>query len=277
MIVKRSWIFAIFLLWLPVSILGLSFLSIWIAYASIDVDYIRYTIIVGNILMSLILVISSYRYINHFRKNQSTSGIWNNPQALENELHEGDMRFIRFFDASVTNQWILAGTLIAELTLIFLFQKQLGNHFWILTTDSLVILIEMFFLRLYRKKMMDLEMDYNVVVPGKIFFVNQSGVLSSLQTIESEKIKTVRAMFPSKIASLFNYGTVDILTEGDSQTMIGTMSMYYVTNPDGVVANIQSLLDISRRGEPQEQASTRESGSEEHALDTREKIRDVLR
>jgi hypothetical protein len=25
--------------------------------------------------------------------------------------------------------------------------------------------------------------------------------------------------------------------------MMGTMSMYYVTNPDEVVANIQSLLD----------------------------------
>jgi len=91
--------------------------------------------------------------------------------------------------------------------------------------------------------MMDLEMDYNIVVPWKIFFVNQSGVLSSIQTIESDKIKTVRSMFPSKIASFFNYGTVDILTEGDTQAMIGTMSMYYVTDPDWVVTNIQSLLD----------------------------------
>jgi hypothetical protein len=77
----------------------------------------------------------------------------------------------------------------------------------------LVMIMEIVFLKMYRKRMMDLEMDYNVIVPGKIYFVNQSGVLSSIQTIESDKIKTVRSSFPSKIASFFNYGTVDVLTE----------------------------------------------------------------
>lgn len=56
------------------------------------------------------------------------------------------------------------------------------------------------------------------------------------------KIKTVQSIFPSKIASFFNYGTINILTEGDS-AMIGTMSMYYVTNPDKAVSLIQSLVD----------------------------------
>jgi hypothetical protein len=75
------------------------------------------------------------------------------------------------------------------------------------------MVMEMVFLKMYRKRMMDLEMDYNIVVPGKIFFVNQSGVLSSVQSLESDKIKTVRSAFPSKIASFFNYGNVEILTE----------------------------------------------------------------
>jgi hypothetical protein len=96
---------------------------------------------------------------------------------------------------------------------------------------------------MYRKRMMDLEMDYNIVIPGKIYFVNQSGVLSAIQTIESDKIKTIKSSFPSKIASFFDYGTVDVLTEGDSEAMLGTMSMYYVTDPDGIVTSIQSLLD----------------------------------
>ena len=134
---------------------------------------------------------------------------------------------------------------------------------------------------------MDLEMDYNVVVPGKVFFVNQSGILSSVQTIESDKIKTVRSSFPSKIASFFNYGTVDVLTEGDTQAMMGTMSMYYVTNPDGVVANIQSLLDEKRAWNTLKASENQEAVNQwrtesvveakKHTLDTREKIRDVLR
>lgn len=48
-----------------------------------------------------------------------------------------------------------------------------------------------------------------------MFFINQSGVLSNTQTLESDKIKTIKSTFPSPIAGLFNYGNIDILTEGD--------------------------------------------------------------
>lgn len=145
------------------------------------------------------------------------------------------------------------------------------------------MIIELMFLKMYRKRMMDLEMDYNVVVPGKIYFVNQSWVLSSIQTIESSKIKTVRSSFPNKIASFFNYGNVDVLTEWDNSTMMGTMSMYYVTDPDGVVTNIQSLLDEEKEEMRQWTISTTPSheetqniGVKEHSYDTRSKVRDVL-
>ena len=53
--------------------------------------------------------------------------------------------------------------------------------------DFFVIIAEIHYLRRFRKRMMDLEMDFNVVVQGKIFFVNQTGLLSDSQTIESEK------------------------------------------------------------------------------------------
>ncbi len=132
-------------------------------------------------------------------------------------------------------------------------------------------------------------MDYNILVQGKIFFVNQSWLLSVIQTIEWDKIKTVQSIFPSKLASFFNYGNIHILTEGDT-AMIGTMNMYYVTNPDKAVALIQSFIDdasqlpekeLSPKNNIQEiQDSTiitQKNSSKRHSLDTREKIRDVLR
>jgi len=96
----------------------------------------------------------------------------------------------------------------------------------------------------------------------------------------------VRSSFPSKIASFFDYGTVDVLTEGDTQAMMGTMNMYYVTDPDGVVANIQSLLDapeseIQEIRENMEEkkilSPKNELKTKAHTIDTRGKIRDVLR
>lgn len=285
MIIKRSWIFALFVLWLPLLILALSGISIYIAYVSISVSYIQYTIMGGNILMGCILIISSWNYIRHFREIQSTAIISENLTELRNNLQKWDGYFIHFFNASITNQVILFGTIIGEIILVILYQKQLWDHFWILTVDTIVMIMEIVFLKMYRKRMMDLEMDYNVIVPWKIYFVNQSGVLSSIQTIESDKIKTVRSSFPSKIASFFNYGTVDVLTEGDTQAMMGTMSMYYVTNPDEIVAGIQSLLDEDEQiQKPSEKDIPRNTEAttgkplwtKEHSYDTRSKIRDVL-
>jgi hypothetical protein len=293
MIIKRSWIFALFLLWIPIVILTLSGISIWIAYDSIDIIAIKYTLISGNILMSLILVISTVTYIRHFRKIHREPVIETDTKKLVRDLTLWDNHFRSFFNWSITNQFILVGIIFAEIVLLLLYGKGIGEHFWILATDTFVILLEIFFLRHFRRRMMDLEMDYNIIVPGKIFFVNQSGVLSAVQTIESDKIKTVQSSFPSKIASFFNFGTVHVLTEGDTQAMMGTMSMYYVTNPDGVVANIQTLLDekLEERKEKAaamleevakaihpipETPKTQKKESQRHSLDTREKIRAVI-
>jgi hypothetical protein len=213
MIIKRSWIFALLMLWIPIVILSLSGLSIWIAYDSIDIDVIKYTLIVGNILMSLILVVSSLSYISHFRAIHGEARIETDTKRLSESLSQGDDYFRSFFNWSITNQFILVAIIIAEIVLLLLYGKRVGEHFWILATDTLVIILEITFLRYFRKRMMDLEMDYNVIVAGKIFFVNQSGILSTIQTIEGDKIKTVQSSFPSKVASFFNYGTVNVLTE----------------------------------------------------------------
>lgn len=125
MIVKRSWIFALYVLWIPLVILSLSGVSIWIALYSIEIPYIQYTIIIGNILMSTILVVSSWNYIRHFREIQSSAIISEDLSTLRDSLSLGDTYFIRFFNASITNQFILFSTMIAELVLVFLYQNHL--------------------------------------------------------------------------------------------------------------------------------------------------------
>jgi hypothetical protein len=283
-IVKRSWIFALFIAWIPLMIICLSGISIAIAYTQIPVAIIAYTIIIANVLMSAILIVSSVVYIHHFHTVHSKAQIFEDHTALRAKLELGDTYFTRFFNWTITNQVILFIAIILEIIFMILYRNVLWDHVWVLSTDLLVMFSEIVFLRIFRKKMIDLEMDFNMVVPGKIFFVNQTGVLSSVQSIESGKIKTVRSLFPNKIASFFNYGTIDILTEGDTTDMLGTMTMYYVTDPDGVVASIQTILKEARDMEGttivESQTIINENtriNSDEHAFDTREKIRDVLR
>jgi len=294
MVIKRSWIFALFMLWIPIVILILSGLSIWIAIDSIQIPIFRNTLVIGNILMSCILIWSTISYIAYYSSIHQEAHIVRDMKKLKDELALGDRYFRSFFNWSITNQLILVLIIVAEIFLVLIYGKLLWWHFWVLVADTFVIILEIAFLRHFRKKMMDLEMDYNIVIPGKIFFVNQSGILSNVHTVEANKIKTVQSLFPSKIASFFNYGSIHILTEGDTQMMMGTMSMHYVTNPDGVVASIQTLVgkDISPADAPEKSISTEAHISTtkkdisdtqntrhhtpRHTLDTREKIRAVI-
>ncbi len=86
LIVKRSWIFALFILWIPIVILMLSGLSIWVALYSLSKSGIQYSIIIGNIMMSSILIVSSWNYIRHFRDIQSSAKISTDLVALRQNL-----------------------------------------------------------------------------------------------------------------------------------------------------------------------------------------------
>lgn len=219
MIIKRSWVFIFTICWIPFLILLLSGASIWLALFSIEIEALKWTIVIGNILMSMILLISSFVYWHHFKKTyQNTDQIIDDIPAFREQLTNGDRHFITFFNWSLTNQWLLGLIVVLEIIFVLIHLKNLNfgdNHFWFIMLDFAVIFAEMYYLNKYRKRMIDLEMDYNVVVQGKMFFINQSGVLSNTQTLESDKIKTIKAVFPSMWSSLFNFGSIDILTEGD--------------------------------------------------------------
>lgn len=168
--------------------------------------------------------------------------------------------------------------------------------------DIGLFIVQWLLLGKYRKRMIDLEMDYNVIIPGKIMFVNQSGMLSSVNTMEGEKIKTINAKYSGWLGSFFNFGTIEIMTEGDSHTMLGSMPMYYVTAPNETGRQIQSMIDHTEHEEKRipiapslpadqehvvETPTTREAptqqrgdgkiGSREVSYDVKGTVRDVLR
>ena len=142
LIIKRSWVFALFTLWLPISILILSGISIFIAYTSIDITSIKYTLIIGNLIMSIILIISSMNYVRYFRSIHHETEIVTDMHVVRDELELGDTYFVSFFNWSITNQWILIIIIMIELILILTYGDQIGEYFWVLATDTFVVLIE---------------------------------------------------------------------------------------------------------------------------------------
>lgn len=285
MVIKRSWIFWLAMIWVPLLILILSFTNIYISYFSYKDLNLKYSLLIWVAFSLLLFIFSVWSYLAHFRQVYDAPRIETDTQKLIASLKEWDNYFIRFFNQTILNQWIIIWLLIWSIV-FYITHLKINWGIWIIS-DGVLLFIQWLLLGKYRKKMMDLEMDYNIVVPGKIIFVNQSGMLSSSQAVEGEKVKTVTAKYPSFIWSFFQYGTIEIMTEWWDLNQ-GVTSMYYVPQPTETARLIQTLLSKettnsdtqhSKKIEkgPNERSSSINIGSDEVGYDIRSTVRDVLR
>ena len=192
-------------------IIFISACNLYISYFSYPDNTLRYSLLIGVSFSLVFFVFSVWGYLSHFREVYDVPKISAETDELIDKLHEGDTYFARFFDQTILNQLILIGLTIACIYFYFSYTNYTWSY-WLLL-DAGLFCLQWFLLKYYRKRMVDLEMDYNIVIPGKIMFVNQSGMLSSSQTVEGEKVKTITANYPSWIASFFHYGNIEIMTE----------------------------------------------------------------
>ncbi|MDQ1344337.1 MAG: hypothetical protein QG650_1058 [Patescibacteria group bacterium] len=190
----------------------------------------------------------------------------------------GDQHFTRFFNQIKFNYFFFVGIIVFYVVHISLVAK-FSTGIWA-GIDVLCILAQLAFMRKFIRLMINLEMDFNVIVKGRIFFINQKGMYSDTQTLTGDKIKTIRATYPGFISSYFGHGTVDVLTEGDIGLM-GVMTMQYVEDPEDTVASMNQL--VSGRIEPIEKIHNvylskivSEYGIDRNSEDFREKIRQYL-
>lgn len=175
MIIKRSWIFWLAMIWVPFLILILWFLNIYISYFSYKDINLKYSLLIGVIFSLFLFIFSVWSYLAHFRAVYNVPKVENDMDKIMKSLEEGDKYFIRFFNQTILNQWILLWLLIWSVVFYFTHMK-INWGIWILA-DGFLLFTQWILLGKYRKKMIDLEMDYNIVVPWKIIFVNQSDAL----------------------------------------------------------------------------------------------------
>ncbi len=247
LIIKRSWIYALALIWIPLIILIVGGANIVTAMLYHKDALVAYSLIGGVSISLLLFILSVWSYLVHFRAIYSRASIRTDFTTLLEDLHAWDKYFMRFFDQTVLNQIILIILMIWSGASYFWHMRESWSA--IIWLDIILLLLQWIFLWKYRKHMIDMEMDYNIVIPWKIMFVNQSGMLSSVNTIESDKVKTVSAKYSGWIGSFFNFGTIEIMTEWDSNST-GTLPMYYVTAPNETARLIQSMLDPEQTKEP---------------------------
>lgn len=180
-------------------------------------------------------------FINIYKIN------WNHPHIEDifsaiSKTEKTEKIFKKFF-----NQTIFLFLLMWLVTVFTVFMSAYhtfyvkDTDYWVGILNAALSLIQLVFFSSYLPKMINQEMDFRVVIPGKLVFSNQNGFLSNSQTMLSSKIKTINTDFKSFLWSFFNYWEVHILTEWDSG-MEGKMILDYTWAPNDTVKEIEKVL-----------------------------------
>lgn len=247
LVIKRSWIYwlyqSIFLIWAFLVML----VNVYLANLSIENETIKFIVILLLVSNILFASYSSLKYLIHFKKISGKTNFIEDIDTLDLKSSEWDELFIKFFNQATLNYFLFIALIIFNIiNFVFNFDlKSIDNSlykiwFWIL--DIWLLSLQATFIQKYRKKMIDLEMDFNIVVKWKILFANQSNMVSDRQNIDWEKIKTIKSSYPSKLLAFFKVGNIEILTEWD-QNNLWAMSMFFVNEPDKTVQMITKALD----------------------------------
>lgn len=155
---------------------------------------------------------------------------------------ESDEIFTSFFNQTVFLLFFLIGIgLFTAITsgYAFINGKELSSGVNVVNTLLIFIQIGLFYG--YLNIMINTEMDFKVITPGKILSFNQRGMFGDTQSMNSDKIKTMNTKYPGFLASFLNYGNVIVLSEWDIHNN-GEMIIDYVGDPVKSVKEMEKVL-----------------------------------
>ena len=92
--------------------------------------------------------------------------------------------------------------------------------------------------------MIDLEMDYVLIIPNRVYFIDQIGIHKRTESIKwVTNIRLITSSYPNFLGSLFNYGTIEIIVKSDTPAIATTYHMRYVDHPTETVNQINTLIE----------------------------------
>lgn len=210
-IVKRAWIYGVFsaLILIPVvAITGMNVFLLGKHFSWSTTGIVVATLLGMNVAYT---VISSIRFLFEYRNSRKNSIGTVDIELLKMDLEKDDTIFSALFNQLQTNLFFFIGIVI-----FYIFHVAIISGFstgiWA-AIDIMFIGLQLFLLSKFILNMMNLEMDFMIAIPGRLYVINQKGMYAEVQTLDSEKIKTVKSSYPNFIASFFGYGNVEVLTE----------------------------------------------------------------
>lgn len=238
--IKRSWIYALKLSF--IALLGIVFMLggayIWNIY-SVSF-FAKYIIPLSYILISILLFVDTFWYMYSYKKTHNSESISNNADELIEKNDLVNKNFIRFFNISVLVSCFLI--LILFETIIFLLFFYSGDQVLLKILEILINIFAGFIIIKHRRLSMNLELDFWLAVPWKIYIIDQTGLLSSKQSIVAVNIKTIEWVYQSILSSVLRYGDIKFFLEWNIPGQKGIITLDYIRHPRKTVDLINKIL-----------------------------------
>ncbi|MBW7954794.1 hypothetical protein H3C61_03195 [Candidatus Gracilibacteria bacterium] len=246
MIVKRHWIYGIIHSWRVLFVLVIAFINSYLLLFGSSDGHTLLGSIIGiflllNVFYWTFIIIT---YLINFYKIVGSKPVITDIYTAIKKSRESDEIFTKFFNQTLFLLILLFGiTIFTSFTAISEFIIGGTTNFGVGVINAILLIVQLGLFYSYLLNMINLEMDFNIVIGEKIYFFNQRGVLGDSQNMNANKIKTMNTKYAGLIGSFFNYGEIIILSEGDNGDKTGEMRMAYIGDPTGSVKNIQKVLN----------------------------------
>lgn len=202
------------------------------------------------------IIYSGFLYLIYFRHTHHDGNLIQEIWTMEINAHREAEIFTRFFNHVTVSYFLFIILVLLEIAyLLWIVPDYTDTMVWVhITFLSLLI----GFIALYRRRMIDLDMDYVVVVPGKLYFIDQVGVHRGNQTLKLVKdILIIKGSYASFIGSFLNYGTIEISTKFDRDIMVSDtpnlldmLHMHYVQGPIETANAMNQILSQGMTNNP---------------------------
>jgi uncharacterized membrane protein YdbT with pleckstrin-like domain len=92
-------------------------------------------------------------------------------------------------------------------------------------------------------KMIDYYMDFTIITPTQVMSFDQTGILQkTTRTLDTDKIKSIRVDKKGLLGSIFNYGSIVFLSEGDAESL-WEIRLNYMSDPNRLREKIENIIE----------------------------------
>ena len=238
--IKRSWIYALKLS--LIALLGILFMLInaYIGINYFESFFARVVLPASYIIISILLFVDTFWYMFSYRKTHKNISISTDTDLMIQKNDIVNKNFIKFFNISVLVSCFLV--LILFETLLFLIFFYSGDQIMLKALELGINIFAGFIVMKHRRLSMNLELDFWLAVPGKVYIIDQTGLLSSKQSIVAVNIKTVEWVYKNILWSILWYWDVKFFLEGNIPDQKWVITLDYISNPRKTVDLINKTL-----------------------------------